>query len=102
MLQVTDFGLAHALPQGADSYTSTNVIGDCAYMAPEALLDNQVSAKMDTYSFALVVPPPLLSILALAYSHISSRLAVSLGSFAGNLLLPLVAVWLYGGCIADS
>ena len=52
--QVADFGLAHAMPDNQDYYTSNHVIGDYTYMAPEALLDHKVSLKMDTYSFGMV------------------------------------------------
>ena len=43
--KITDLGMAHVV-EDIDYYFSRNVAGDYAFMAPEAIFDGRVSAKM--------------------------------------------------------
>ncbi|XAR73581.1 Non-specific serine/threonine protein kinase [Bertholletia excelsa] len=52
--KIADFGLARLLP-GDQSHLSTKFAGTLGYTAPEYALHGQLSEKVDTYSFGVVV-----------------------------------------------
>jgi serine/threonine protein kinase len=52
--KIADFGLARLLPEG-QSHLSTNFAGTLGYTAPEYAIHGQLTEKVDTYSFGIVV-----------------------------------------------
>lgn len=52
--KIADFGLARLLPEN-QSHLSTKFAGTLGYTAPEYALHGQLSEKVDTYSFGIVV-----------------------------------------------
>ncbi|RZB50682.1 Cysteine-rich receptor-like protein kinase 2 [Glycine soja] len=52
--KISDFGLAKLLP-GDQSHLRTRVAGTMGYTAPEYVLHGQLSAKVDIYSYGIVV-----------------------------------------------
>ncbi|KAF5740336.1 cysteine-rich receptor-like protein kinase 2 isoform X3 [Tripterygium wilfordii] len=52
--KIADFGLARLLP-GDQSHLSTKFAGTLGYTAPEYAIHGQLSEKVDTYSFGIVV-----------------------------------------------
>ncbi|KAF7130804.1 hypothetical protein RHSIM_Rhsim10G0181800 [Rhododendron simsii] len=52
--KIADFGLARLLPEG-QSHLSTKFAGTLGYTAPEYAIHGQLSEKVDTYSFGIVV-----------------------------------------------
>jgi len=61
--KVGDFGVSHSL-MGRDYYYSTSMSGEVRILAPEVLRSNRISAKMDTFSFGILMhelfcPPAL-------------------------------------------
>ncbi|XP_010940309.1 cysteine-rich receptor-like protein kinase 2 [Elaeis guineensis] len=52
--KIADFGLARLLP-GDHSHLSTNFAGTLGYTAPEYAIHGQLSEKVDTYSYGVVV-----------------------------------------------
>ncbi|GFY87619.1 cysteine-rich RLK (RECEPTOR-like protein kinase) 42 [Actinidia rufa] len=52
--KIADFGLARLLPQD-QSHLSTRFAGTLGYTAPEYAIHGQLSEKVDTYSFGVVV-----------------------------------------------
>ncbi|XP_031477540.1 cysteine-rich receptor-like protein kinase 2 isoform X2 [Nymphaea colorata] len=52
--KIADFGLARLLPEG-QSHLSTRFAGTLGYTAPEYAIHGQLSEKVDTYSFGVVV-----------------------------------------------
>ncbi|PWA76222.1 hypothetical protein CTI12_AA086050 [Artemisia annua] len=52
--KIADFGLARLLPDG-QTHISTRVAGTLGYTAPEYAIHGQLSEKVDTYSFGIVV-----------------------------------------------
>ncbi|KAH7850413.1 hypothetical protein Vadar_032495 [Vaccinium darrowii] len=52
--KIADFGLARLLPDG-QSHLSTNFAGTLGYTAPEYAKYGQLTEKVDTYSFGVVV-----------------------------------------------
>ncbi|KAI3722972.1 hypothetical protein L2E82_34221 [Cichorium intybus] len=52
--KISDFGLVRLLPENK-SHISTKVAGTFGYVAPEYAIHGQVSEKVDTYSFGVVV-----------------------------------------------
>ncbi|KAL5993522.1 hypothetical protein ACLOJK_014447 [Asimina triloba] len=52
--KIADFGLARLLPEDK-SHLSTQVAGTLGYTAPEYAMHGQLSEKVDTYSFGVVV-----------------------------------------------
>ncbi|KAI8536562.1 hypothetical protein RHMOL_Rhmol10G0267000 [Rhododendron molle] len=52
--KIADFGLARLLPDG-QSHLSTNFAGTLGYTAPEYAIHGQLTEKVDTYCFGVVV-----------------------------------------------
>ncbi|KAK1361846.1 putative cysteine-rich receptor-like protein kinase 3-like [Heracleum sosnowskyi] len=52
--KIADFGLARLLPEN-QSHVSTKFAGTLGYTAPEYAIHGQLSEKVDTYSFGIVV-----------------------------------------------
>jgi serine/threonine protein kinase len=52
--KVADFGLARVFPED-ESHVSTTVAGTYGYMAPEYLMQRQLSVKADVYSFGVLL-----------------------------------------------
>jgi len=52
--KVGDFGVSHAL-LGRDYYYSSSMSGEVRILAPEVLRENKISAKMDTFSFGVLM-----------------------------------------------
>ncbi|GMY24531.1 cysteine-rich receptor-like protein kinase 2 [Fagus crenata] len=52
--KIADFGLARLLPED-QTHLSTKFAGTIGYMAPEYAIHGQLSEKVDTYSFGVVV-----------------------------------------------
>ncbi|XP_030952785.1 cysteine-rich receptor-like protein kinase 2 [Quercus lobata] len=52
--KIADFGLARLLPED-QTHLSTKFAGTLGYMAPEYAIHGQLSEKVDTYSFGVVV-----------------------------------------------
>ncbi|KAL8133859.1 hypothetical protein AgCh_009066 [Apium graveolens] len=52
--KIADFGLARLLPEN-QSHVSTKFVGTLGYTAPEYAVHGQLSEKVDTYSFGIVV-----------------------------------------------
>ncbi|KAG5529768.1 hypothetical protein RHGRI_030224 [Rhododendron griersonianum] len=52
--KIADFGLARLLPEG-QSHLSTKFAGTLGYTAPEYAIHGQLTEKVDTYSFGIVV-----------------------------------------------
>ncbi|XP_028782535.1 cysteine-rich receptor-like protein kinase 2 isoform X2 [Neltuma alba] len=52
--KIADFGLARLLPRD-QSHLNTNFVGTMGYVAPEYAMHGQLSEKVDTYSYGVVV-----------------------------------------------
>ncbi|XP_028797755.1 cysteine-rich receptor-like protein kinase 2 [Neltuma alba] len=52
--KIADFGLARLLPRD-QSHLHTNFVGTMGYVAPEYAMHGQLSEKVDTYSYGVVV-----------------------------------------------
>jgi serine/threonine protein kinase len=95
---VTDFGIARAIQEGADSrLTATGVaIGTPAYMSPEqAAGDREIDGRTDLYALGVV-----------AYQMLAGRLPFQAGSTASMLMKhiterPTAVAELRGDCPAD-
>ncbi|XP_022848756.1 leucine-rich repeat receptor-like serine/threonine/tyrosine-protein kinase SOBIR1 [Olea europaea var. sylvestris] len=53
--QITDFGLAKAMPEANTHVTTSNVAGTVGYIAPEYYQTSQFTEKCDIYSFGIVL-----------------------------------------------
>jgi serine/threonine protein kinase len=95
---VTDFGIARAIQEGADSrLTATGVaIGTPAYMSPEqAAGDREIDGRTDLYALGVV-----------AYQMLAGRLPFQAGSTASMLMKhiterPTAVAELRGDCPSD-
>lgn len=52
--KIADFGLAKIFPDG-QTHVSTKIAGTFGYMAPEYMMDGQLSEKADIFSFGVLV-----------------------------------------------
>ncbi|XP_028774940.1 cysteine-rich receptor-like protein kinase 2 [Neltuma alba] len=52
--KIADFGLARLLPRD-QSHLNTNFVGTMGYVAPEYAMHGQLSEKVDTYSYGVVI-----------------------------------------------
>eukprot|EP01018_Ginkgo_biloba_P036402 Gb_35264 [translate_table: standard] len=52
--KIADFGLAKIFPEG-ETHISTRVVGTHGYMAPEYVMQGQLSVKADVYSFGVLL-----------------------------------------------
>jgi len=53
--KIADFGAARCLPPGSDLLHTTTILGSPAYMAPEQMQGHPLSAKTDSWAFALLL-----------------------------------------------
>uniref|UniRef100_A0A0E0LLQ6 Uncharacterized protein n=1 Tax=Oryza punctata TaxID=4537 RepID=A0A0E0LLQ6_ORYPU len=53
--KIADFGLARLLGEGHTHTRTTRVVGTFGYMAPEYVIDGNVSTKIDIFSFGVLV-----------------------------------------------
>ncbi|CAN6214367.1 unnamed protein product [Urochloa humidicola] len=53
--KIADFGLAKLLGEGHTDTKTTRVVGTFGYMAPEYVIDGNVSSKIDIFSFGVLI-----------------------------------------------
>ncbi|OAY64639.1 Serine/threonine-protein kinase PBS1, partial [Ananas comosus] len=53
--KISDFGLAKLMPEGADLYSTTRVLGTFGYFDPEYALTGKLTLQSDIYAFGVVL-----------------------------------------------
>lgn len=87
-LQLCDFGLIKLTPN-QNTNTSTTVFGTSAYMAPEAFRGD-VSVKLDTFSFGVVLLELLTSLPPLDENREGNDLVTHIEEVCENDIKPLL------------
>ncbi|KAJ3687364.1 hypothetical protein LUZ61_016528 [Rhynchospora tenuis] len=94
--KISDFGLARLYNDDQTHKETSIIAGTCGYMAPEYAMHGMYSAKLDVYSFGVL----LLEIITgrKNSSFCNNQLAANLISYVRNLQVKLVSIL----CLIDQ